>query len=153
MTATDVFIRFLKTQLTTEEYLYFVPILSQKRFKGRAKPILRKGYVEEYLSEHHRTLGGFMGRLFVVCPNLVKQIEMNPTYQRFYPYCKRHTNWYFYHNDIDFEHAVRKWAVSKTIIHYRDRWRIFLKENIGGSSYNAPFTHGKDYYKFELKEK
>lgn len=50
-------------------------------------------------------------------------------------------------------YAIRKWVVSKTIIHYKHRWRQYLKENIGGSSYNAPFTRGKDYYKFELKEK
>ena len=89
MTATEVFLLFLKKDLSMNEYLFFMYHLSRRRRGGKVKPVLGKGFVEDYLSRTNRTLGGFMTRLFVLCPNLLRYGADNPTYKRIYDRLKK----------------------------------------------------------------
>jgi hypothetical protein len=90
MTATQVFVLFLKKELSPSEYLFFMHHLSKRRRGGKVKPVLRKGFVEEYLCNTRRTLGGFMTRVFVLCPNLLTYGMDNPTYDKIYNDLKPH---------------------------------------------------------------
>ena len=90
MTATQVFMLFLKKELSVSEYLFFMHHLSRKRRGGKVRPVLRKGFVEEYLCRTRRTLGGFMTRVFVLCPNLLLCGLDNPRYRKIYDDIRPH---------------------------------------------------------------
>lgn len=144
MTATEVFIKFLRTQLTSEEYIFFMYHLSRKRRCGRVKPFLAKGCVEKYLSNTRRTLGGFMTRLFTLCPNLIIYGMDNPKYKKIYQdVLKKHI--YDISNDIE-AHYFMKHINSKYVTIYRLKWRNFLREHVlSGKSDNSPYKQQENY--------
>lgn len=75
ITATQVFIIFLKKECTNVEYFYFKNIIlhdtGNKYFRRRR--LWKDNLVESYLSNNGRTLQGFMKRLFILAPNLVSK--------------------------------------------------------------------------------
>ena len=151
MTATEVFIKFLKTELTSEEYIFFMYHLSRRRRCGHAKPFLAKGCVEEYLSNTRRTLGGFMTRLFVLCPNLIRYGMNNPTYEmvnknvlrRFIYSLSNETDAYYFRQHVN----------SKYVSIYRTKWRNFLDSHIlSEKSINSPYKQNESYSYEYLKK-
>jgi len=152
MTATQVFVMFLKTELSVDEYLYFMPILTSRRQNGRAKPMLCKNAVEKYLSEHRRTLYGFMTRLFKICPNLIKLADTTKIYKECYKIAFRRHSKYDFPSVEEYNDCIRIHANSLFIKHYRDKWHYFLIQKIvkGKNSYNSPFNR---YYIFDFKLK
>lgn len=151
MTATEVFVKFLKTELSSDEYLFFMHHLSRRRRNGRAKPFLRKGCVEEYLSSTRRTLGGFMTRLFVLCPNLIRCGMDNPKYEKVYNDVKRR---YIYslNNETD-EYYFKQHVNSKYVSIYRMKWHNFLDNHIlSEKSINSPYKQNESCSYEYLKE-
>ena len=153
MTATEVFLLFLKKDLSMNEYLFFMHHLSRRRRGGKVKPVLGKGFVEDYLSRTNRTLGGFMTRLFVLCPSLLRYGADNPTYKRIYDYIRPH---YFGRYRISTEedaYYFRTHVNSKCVSVYRERWRDFLYHNIKSEKkFNSVYKEG-EVYSYEYIEK
>ena len=148
MTATQVFMLFLKTELSVNEYIFFMHHLSRRRRGGKVRPVLGKGFVEEYLSRTRRTLGGFMTRVFVLCPNLLRYGENNPTYKRIYDSIRPH---YFIRSEDD-AYYFRTHVNSKCVSVYRDRWRWFLEKHIKSEKkFNSIYKEGETY-SYEYKE-
>lgn len=142
MTATQVFVLFLKKELSPSEYLFFMHYLSKRRRGGKAKPVLRKGFVEEYLCRTGRTFGGFMTRVFVLCPSLLRCGLDNPTYKKIYDSIRPH---YFIGSEDD-AYYFRTHVNSKCVSVYRDRWRNFLYKYIRSEKkLNSPFKEGETY--------
>ena len=83
MTATQVFLLFLKKKCSRGEYFFFRDIIMHNRgnkyFKKR--PLFKEDFVERYLSNNGRTLYGFMTRIFILVPNLVRLYHKNPIYK------------------------------------------------------------------------
>ena len=146
MTATQVFMLFLKTELSVNEYIFFMHHLSRRRRGGKVKPVLGKGFVEDYLSRTNRTLGGFMTRLFVLCPSLLRYGADNPTYKRIYDsirlyyfgrYCIVHEKDAYY---------FRTHVNSKCVSVYRERWHVFLEKHITSEKkFNSVYKEGETY--------
>ena len=148
MTATEIFVLFLKTELTVDEYLYFMPILSARRRKGRAKPLLHKRSVENYLKEHRRTLYGYMTRVFKLCPNLINYAPNTKLYQLYYKRAKKMHRAY----EDDYEYLVTTHANCLFVRYYANKWHYFLTTKIvgGKGSYNSPFEKNSEF-DFKLK--
>lgn len=152
MTATEVFVKFLKTELPPQEYLFFMYHLSRKRRNGKCKPVLRKGYVEEYLSSKRRTLGGFMTRLFVICPSLVRYGHNNPLYVILEKQIQKK---YHYHLNIpEDEYFFNQHVHSKYVSLYRSKWRDFLRFHIKSEKkIDSPYKEFETYDYEYVKEK
>ena len=145
MTATQIFILFLKQELSPSEYIFFMHYLSKKRRGGKAKPVLRKGFVEEYLSRTRRTFGGFMTRLFVLCPSLLRCGLDNPTYMQIYKdirpiyygkFCSPSDDDYFFWRRVN----------SKCVSVYRYKWHAFLEKHIiSEKKFNSVYKEGETY--------
>ncbi len=150
MTPTEVFIKFLRTELSSDEYLYFMYHLSRRRRNGRAKPFLRKGCVEEYLSNTRRTLGGFMTRLFVLCPTLIRYGMNNPRYKKVYNDVFK--KYHYLYNETD-EYYFKQHVNSKYVCIYRMKWRNFLDNHIlSEKSINSPYKQNESYSYEYLKK-
>lgn len=150
MTSTEVFLLFLKKELSANEYLFFMHHLSRRRRGGKVKPVLCKGFVEEYLCRTRRTLGGFMTRVFVLCPSLIRYGQDNPTYKRIYDDIRPH---YFSRLRILREedaYFFKTYVNSKYVSVYRDRWRNFLYKHIEGEKkFNSVYKDSETYdYKY-----
>lgn len=150
MTSTEVFLLFLKKELSANEYLFFMHHLSRRRRGGKVKPVLCKGFVEEYLCRTRRTLGGFMTRVFVLCPSLIRYGQDNPTYKRIYDDIRPH---YFRRLRIpreEDEYFFKTHVNSKYVSVYRDRWRNFLYKHIEGEKkFNSVYKDSETYdYKY-----
>lgn len=141
MTATDVFLKFLKTELSMDEYLFFMHHLSSKRRNGKVRPVLKRGCVEEYLSSTGRTLGGFMTRLFVLCPGLIRGGMDNPIYVKIHDEIFRK----YYYRDGE-EYYFNLHINSKYVSIYRTRWRNFLHLHIKSEKkIDSPYKEGELY--------
>ena len=82
MTATQVFLLFLKKNCILQEYLFFRNIIMNdngNRF-FRKRRLYKNTFVEDYLSRNNRTLSNFMTRMFILAPNLKNQKWKNPRY-------------------------------------------------------------------------
>lgn len=146
MTATQVFVLFLKKELSPSEYLFFMHYLSKRRRGGKAKPVLRKGFVEEYLSRTRRTFGGFMTRVFVLCPSLLRCGLDNPTYKKIYDSIRPHYFGRYRITNEEDAYYFRTHVNSKCVSVYRDRWRNFLYKHIRSEKkLNSPFKEGETY--------
>lgn len=146
MTATQLFLRFLKDTCTAKEYLFFKRIIlnnnGNKYFRKR--PLFKHDFVEGYLSRNNRNLSNFMTRLFILAPNLIELRRDNPRWssikQEWKNRSERPFNGYrgrgLYHD------------------YYRKTWRKWLKENIekGEKSIYSPFKKGEKY-EFKLKDR
>lgn len=150
MTATQVFMLFLKKELPINEYLFFMHHLSRRRKGGKVKPVLEKEFVEKYLCRANRTLGGFMTRLFVLCPNLLRYGMNNPTYNKIYNGLKpRYFRWQ--QNEID-AYYFNKHVNSTCISVYRSKWHRFLEEHIkSDKKFNSIYKEGETY-NYEYKQ-
>ena len=150
MTATQVFMLFLKKELPINEYLFFMHHLSRRRRGGKVKPVLEKEFVEKYLCRTNRTFGGFMTRLFVLCPNLLRYGMDNPTYNKIYNDLKpRYLRWHQNEEDV---YYFNKHVKSKCVSVYRDKWRWFLEKHIKSEKkFNSIYKEGETY-SYEYKQ-
>lgn len=131
MTATQLFLQFLRENCTLGEYLFFREIISHnpgnRYFKTR--PLFKKDFVEGYLSRNNRQLRGFMRRLFILAPNLVKRRNSNPRWQMLYDR---------YKDRDDLDRYWRKWWLSVMnskgagvyVMYYSSLWNKFLEERV-----------------------
>lgn len=145
MTATQVFLLFLKKNCTLDEYLFWEQIVTRdngnKFFKKR--PLFKPTFVEDYLSRNNRALNNFMIRMFILAPNLVKKRQNNPRYNIL------KSNWHKNH-----KHIWRPWLGSGAYVeYYRREWNRFLKGCIDESDkkFSSPFKKGETY-NFKLKQ-
>ena len=150
MTSTEVFLLFLKKEFSVNEYLFFMHHLSRRRRGGKVKPVLEKGFVEEYLCRTRRALGGFMTRVFVLCPSLIRYGQDNPTYKRIYDDIRpRYFSRWRFPREED-AHFFKTHVNSKYVSVYRDRWRNFLYKHIeGDKKFNSVYKDSETYeYKY-----
>ena len=152
MTATQVFMLFLKKELSVNEYIFFMYHLSRRRRGGKIRPVLGKGFVEEYLCRTRRTLGGFMTRVFVLCPNLLRYGENNPTYMQIYKAIRPcYFGWHVIPRKED-EYFFKAHVNSKCVSIYRYKWRWFLEKHIESKKkFNSVYKEGETY-SYEYKK-
>ena len=134
MTATQVFIQFLRETCTFQEYLFFRHIISHdngnKYFRNR--PLFKPDFVEGYLSRNNRPLAGFMSRVFVLAPNLTRKSNLNP-------------RWGF---------IIKTWrgrrgmySKGRYVLYYRRMWRYWLEKRVEVTDKKlcSPFKKGETY--------
>lgn len=144
MTATQVFLMFLKKNCILDEYLFFRNIImndnGNKYFRKRR--LYKNTFVEDYLSRNNRALNNFMTRLFILAPNLKHKLYKNPRF-----FIIRDT-WIKEHGNKPYEYK----CVGMYVVYYRRLWNKFLKEYIDDSEkkINSPFKKG-ECYNFKLK--
>ena len=82
MTATQVFLLFLKKNCILEEYLFFRNTIMNNNGNRyfRKRRLYKNTFVEDYLSRNNRTLSNFMTRMFILAPNLKTNMHENPMY-------------------------------------------------------------------------
>ena len=167
MTATQVFLRFLKQCLTHEEYMFFRNTImydnGNKFFKKRR--LYHNDFVEKYLSRNNRALDNFMTRMFILAPNLKHQYSWNPRYFMIKEKWEREHGGKKYIKYIKNKKSGRvlytceritKWKDGKGIgmyvQYYKRLWNKFLKEHIDDSEkkIHSPFKKGESY-NFKLK--
>ena len=145
MTATQVFLLFLKKKCSIGEYFFFRDIIMHNRgnkyFKKR--PLFKEDFVERYLSNNGRTLYGFMTRIFILAPNLVRLYHKNPIYKELA------IQWNRTH-DKSWWNGYR--GKGYYVMYYREKWHEFLIKEIDASekSIYSPFKK-KAQYSFKLK--
>jgi len=139
MTATQVFLTFLRETCTFQEYMFFGNIIGKnngnKYFKTR--PLFKPDFVEGYLSRNNRHLRGFMTRLFILAPNLVKCKSLNPRWRDYYRRNRR----------------IR--CVNGAYVNmYRWRWHNWLDNRVvvTNKKLQSPFKKGETY-DFKLSDK
>ncbi len=140
MTATQVFLTFLRETCTLQEYLFFSYIIGKDNGNRyfRTRPLFKPDFVEGYLSRNNRHLRGFMTRLFILAPNLVKCKRLNP-------------RWVKYHKTF----GGRPWKLSGMYVNmYRWRWYDWLDRRviITNKKLQSPFKKGETY-DFQLNDK
>lgn len=158
MTATQVFLMFLKKRCTRREYFFFMEILSNnhgnKFFKNRR--LFTNTFVEDYLSRNNRALNNFMIRLFVLAPNLkykstnnvrlgILRNEFNARRAR----RRRETM-----NDVANreERFPLFFGIGMYVTYYRREWNRFLRECIvSEKKFGSPFKKGESY-DFKLRD-
>jgi hypothetical protein len=133
MTATQVFYRFLKEELTINEFVFFNRALRGEKIrigKGNSRPaftrrengaIKSKTFVEDFLAAGRgRSLNGYMSNLLkYLCPRLSYQRWQNVDYKR-----KREKIWY-----------RGAWGYSDQYYFvYNELWHNFLKRHIENAS-------------------
>lgn len=137
MTATQVFLTFLRETCTFQEYLFFSNIIGKDNGNKyfRTRPLFKPDFVEGYLSRNNRHLRGFMTRLFVLAPNLVKYKHLNP-------------RWVKYHKMF----GGRPHKLSGMYVNmYRWRWHSWLNKRVivTDKKLESPFKKG-EMYDFQL---
>lgn len=143
MTATQVFLTFLRETCTYQEYLFFGRIISSdcgnKYFKKR--PLYKRDFVEGYLSRNNRHLGNFMTRLFILAPNLIEKREYNPRWAKI---VKNHTRT---------RREQSRWSNFRGkgvyFNYYRNLWYAWLNSRIDWVETRkrmySPFKKGETY--------
>ena len=141
MTATQVFLTFLRETCTFQEYLFFSNIIGKDNGNKyfRTRPLFKPDFVEGYLSRNNRSLREFMGRLFVLAPNLVNKRQNNPRWNKLLvsfgsmPRFKLHK------------------AKGLYVCMYKRRWNYWLDRRIivVDKKLKSPFKKGETY-EFQL---
>jgi hypothetical protein len=165
MTATQVFMLFLKETCTIDELRFFKHTIMQNHGNKyfRKRPLFTPTFVEDYLARNNRCLNNYMTRLFVLAPNLKNERHKNP-------------RWSYIKRDFAVRNEgkkrlihIRDWWGEKTgetrmapvsfhpfkcgmyVNYYKRSWNKFLKENIvSEKKINSPFKKG-ECYDFKLK--
>ena len=154
MTATQLFIQFLRETCDIGEYFFFREIISHdpgnRYFKKR--PLFKKDFVEGYLSRNGRQLRTFMTRMFILAPNLVKKRNSNPRWKTLYDRYKD-----------DEDQFWRGWWVSIMnskgtgvyVRYYCDLWHYWLDRRVDWENSNkrpcSNFKKGENY-QFTLRK-
>lgn len=167
MTATQVFLLFLKKNCILEEYLFFRNTIMNNNGNRyfRKRRLYKNTFVEDYLSRNNRTLSNFMTRMFILAPNLINEMHENPRY-----YIIRN-GWKAEHEGKEYKKYIKsaqtgvvlftrkgmvKWeefkATGMYVRYYTRLWNKFLREYIDDSEkkINSPFKKGESY-NFRLK--
>lgn len=169
MTATQVFLLFLKKNCILEEYLFFRNTIMNNNGNRyfRKRRLYKNTFVEDYLSRNNRTLSNFMTRMFILAPNLKNQKWKNPRYNIIRNAWKAEHQGKIYHVDIKScdtnevlftRKRIVKWEEFKStgmyVRYYTRLWNKFLREHIDDSEkkINSPFKKGETY-NFKLKTK
>lgn len=165
MTATQVFLLFLKKRCTIDEYLFFKNIITTNngnRYFSKRR-LYKNTFVEDYLSRNNRSLSNFMTRLFILAPNLIDLRSDNPRYRIIQKEWSNRNEGK--HITLTKTYKGRTYARTITLFwnhslgkgmyfnYYRRLWNKFLKENIDCSekSMFSRFEKGKKY-NFKWKE-
>ena len=144
MTATQLFLQFLREECDVGEYLFFREIISHdpgnKYFKNR--PLFKKDFVEGYLTRNNRQLYGFMKRIFVLAPNLVRKRVNNPMWKKI---VKEHTSY----TDEEWNRwgraNLKRCGSGMYVKKYCDKWYHFLATRVeGNKSPYSCFKKGED---------
>lgn len=144
MNATQVFYRFLKECCTISEMRFFIDCINKPRNKYfKKRKLYNKNFVDNYLSNNHRTISSFITRLFILAPSLIYDKHKNPNlklivddYNKTHrSTCKTYNNGYY-------------------VNYYKRKWRKFLLECIDDSNkkINSPFKK-RETYNFAIKKK
>ena len=155
MTATEVFLRFLKEELECDEFLFFMHYLHKhgnKYFHNTKfkRKLFHETFVEDYLSRNNRSLFGFMKRLFILAPNLKRMCHENKRYD------KLKVDWKLERVKRGTEKRVRfyePYHIAMYVMYYNRKWQKFLKENIDKEksySIHKPFKKGVESPSFNL---
>ena len=167
MTATQVFLLFLKKNCILEEYLFFRNTIMNNNGNRyfRKRRLYKNTFVEDYLSRNNRTLSNFMTRMFILAPNLKNQMWKNPRY-----YMIKNA-WKLEHKGKEYKKVFKnhitgevtfttrntvRWieykGVGMYVQYYKRLWNKFLREHIDDSEkkINSPFKKGETY-NFKLK--
>ena len=167
MTATQVFLLFLKKNCILDEYLFFRNTImndnGNKYFRKRR--LYKNTFVEDYLSRNNRTLSNFMTRMFILAPNLKNRKWKNPRFKMI------RDAWKAEHEGKEYIREIRsidnqrvlftrtfkvRWSELKEtgmyVRYYTRLWNKFLRECIDDSEkkINSPFKKGETY-NFKLK--
>jgi hypothetical protein len=128
MTATQVFLMFLKKCLTHEEYMFFRNTImydnGNKYFRKRR--LYKNDFVEGYLSRNNRTLSNFMTRLFILAPNLKNKLYKNPRYKLI------RATWRSEHEGKEYKRDIKN---PDGVVLYRTRRRVLWIEYKGTGMY------------------
>lgn len=148
MTATQVFLLFLRRKCTSKEYCFFRHIITKnhgnKYFKNRA--LFKHTFVEDYLSRNNRALNNFMTRLFILAPNLKHNRFDNP---RFLAIRKQYDS---KQRELGSGRFFMSFRSGMYINYYKREWNKFLREYIeSDKKFNSPFRKGEKY-DFKLKD-
>jgi hypothetical protein len=150
MTATQVFLTFLRETCTLQEYLFFGRIISSdcgNRY-FRKRPLFKKDFVEGYLSRNNRYLANFMTRLFILAPNLIKKRHGNPRWDWI---VKQHTR-----SRIEQMRWSNFRGKGVYLNYYRNNWYSWLCHRIHWDEtekrMHSPFKKGEEY-DFKLLKK
>lgn len=167
MTATQVFLLFLKKNCILEEYLFFRNTIMNNNGNRyfRKRRLYKNTFVEDYLSRNNRTLSNFMTRMFILAPNLKNQMWKNPRY-----YMIKNA-WKLEHDGKEYKKVFKnhitgevtfttrntvRWIEYKGagmyVRYYTRLWNKFLREHIDDTEkkINSPFKKGETY-NFKLK--
>lgn len=162
MTATQIFTRFLKEELTCGEYQFFMRYMlnhGNKYFKNRKfnRKLFHDTFVEDYLSRNNRPLYGFMKRLFILSPNIKRMYFRNPRTKilkkewiETHDLTKHYRTKY---GTVNKNHFKERYIVGMYVNYYNKKWHDFLEKVIdkeNSSSVNEWFRKGK---KLEFKFK
>ena len=164
MTATQVFMLFLKETCTIDELRFFKHIIMQnhgnKYFSKR--PLFKPTFVEDYLARNNRCLNNYMTRLFVLAPNLNNERHKNPRWGIIWKgYNERNEgksvlrtfqDWDGLERTVSVPCEFRRFNCGMYINYYKRKWNQFLREKIESEKkFNSPFKKGETY-DFKLKE-
>jgi len=143
MTATEVFLRFLKEELEYDEFLFFMHYLHDhgngyfynRKYKRK---LFSKTFVEDYLSRNNRSLFCFMKRLFILAPNLKRYCSENKRYN------KLKVDWILERRKRGTEKRVffcEKYHVAMYVMYYNRKWQNFLKGKIDKKNSYSIYKH------------
>lgn len=111
LTATQVFLFFLKYYCSRNEFLFFRHIIINKcgnrYFKKRR--LWKDTLVESYLANNNRTMMGFMKRVFILAPNLIYWSNRNQVYREY----------------LRQRHKIGKPSIF--VNYYHKKWQQFLQ--------------------------
>ena len=167
MTATQVFMLFLKDTCTIDELRFFKQIIMKdcgnKYFMKR--PLFTPTFVEDYLARNNRALNNFMTRLFILAPHLKHLRGANPRWKWIVnnfnsshfgkSYKVKELNWIGAETSrvICIPVRFQTYRCGMYVNYYRRAWNKFLRENIESEKkFNSPFKNGESY-DFKLKTK
>lgn len=144
MTATQLFMTFLRETCTIHEYMFFSNIIGKDNGNKyfRKRPLFKPDFVEGYLSRNNRCLREFMGRLFVLAPNLVEKRIDNP-------------RWRWLLVSFGSMQRFKLWkAKGLYVCMYKRRWNSWLDKRVivTDKKLKSPFKKGETY-DFQLNDK
>lgn len=132
MTATQVFMSFLKETLSLRSYAHvkYVMMFDSGNKFFRKRPLYRDNFVEDYLSRNHRNLYRFMTRFFILAPNALPVGAEHNIDMPYFPFFRDKVN-----NQWN-KHSVNGLAVKN----FRFLWHTFLVKFVeSDKSFHSPF--------------